>query len=193
MKNFYAECGEDKWISEHISLPLIGTYVDVGASYPKANSQTAFLRDMGWGGVAIEGNGMIRADWQMEGFSDHFYAAVVSIHPVVRFHLHENSYWSRISGLGKACHTSTLQEILCERGIEKIDFLSIDVEGEEFNVIQTFDIERHQPSIIVAEYDTAEIGKDYRLLEYLLKSGKYAAVHQTASNIIYVRTPCNLI
>lgn len=44
-----------------------------------------------------------------------------------------------------------LSSIIDEHGIEQIDFLSLDVEGYESQVLQGLDLERHQPTYILIE------------------------------------------
>ena len=45
----------------------------------------------------------------------------------------------------------TLDSILEEEGISKIDFLSLDVEGYELNVLKGFNISKYKPSIVLVE------------------------------------------
>jgi FkbM family methyltransferase len=45
----------------------------------------------------------------------------------------------------------TLTHILQSQAIEKIDFLSIDVEGAEMDVLLGFDFNRYQPQLILLE------------------------------------------
>ena len=61
--NFYSEYGEDRWIAENLKLPDRGFYVDVGCAVPGSGSNTAFLRDRGWGGLVIDANPAYAALW----------------------------------------------------------------------------------------------------------------------------------
>lgn len=45
----------------------------------------------------------------------------------------------------------TLDSVLQEANIEKIDFFSLDVEGYELKVLQGFDFKRYKPSFILVE------------------------------------------
>jgi hypothetical protein len=56
MPQYYSEYGEDRWVVEHLMLPQRGIYLDVGAGHPEINSNTAFLRDRGWRGLAVDAN-----------------------------------------------------------------------------------------------------------------------------------------
>lgn len=189
---FYSERGEDKFIAEHIFmprwgvLPKWGTYVDLGCAHPQRYSNTAFLRDLGWRGLAVDGNRDYWQHWgpEMAGHT-HFVHAVVADGQPVPFIKHENSAISRIGEGGEMVESRTLQSILDEYQIGRIDVLSLDLEGAEFDAFQTFNLQRHLPWIIVAEFNTAGLGEDDRLRRHLAKTKRYDLVHKTESNEIF--------
>jgi FkbM family methyltransferase len=49
--------------------------------------------------------------------------------------------------------TVSLNDLLSENSIEKIDFLSIDTEGSEFIILSNFDFEEYCPKIIAVEHN----------------------------------------
>lgn len=174
-------------------------YVDLGCAHPTNKSLTAFVRDLGWRGVAIDGNPDYAKDWEAAGFKDHFFCGILSDKPFARFAIHENSFTSRISESTETDHpekwgiTRIVEEdvmplnwILESRVIGKIDLLVADLEGAEFDVLQTLDFEKHVPSFIIAEYDTAGVGIDCRVCNFLLGKG-YEVIQQFPSNLIYRR------
>lgn len=174
-------------------------YVDLGCAHPINKSLTHFVRDLGWRGVAVDANPAYALDWQKAGFGEHFECAILSDQPEVRFAFHENSFTSRISPTEATDHperwgidaivtapTTPLNRILEQRGIGRIDLLTIDLEGHEFALLQTLDFEKHTPAFIISEYVTAGEGVDTRACCFLLGKG-YEVVHMTESNIIYRR------
>ncbi len=179
---YYSENREDEWIESHLELPKKGVYVDVGAAHPISASNTAFLRDRGWSGIAIDAN----PEWEKEWKSP-FICAVIGKDPYIHFEFsHGESIWcARKSDAGRKIKTTLLESILNEYKIEKIDFLSIDVEGMEFDVLQTMDLDRHAPSIIIAEYNTKGLPHDYRLKKYLINTGKYRLAFENSVNFIF--------
>jgi hypothetical protein len=76
----------------------------------------------------------------------------------------------RGSGKGKlqkiAC--STLEKVLDELGVVKIDFFSLDTEGYEFEVLQGLNLSRYQPRYILIEIYKKDLRKIHR---YLLSNG----------------------
>ena len=75
----------------------------------------------------------------------------------------------------------TLDSILAETGVTKIDFLSIDVEGLELQVLQGLDLNKHAPQLILIE----EHRRDYAKHFYLRNHG-YRLVKRTGRNNWYV-------
>ena len=75
----------------------------------------------------------------------------------------------------------TLDAILAEAGVERIDFLSVDVEGAELAVLRGFSIARYRPRLILIEDDVQDLAKH----AYLEARG-YKLVRRTALNNWYV-------
>ncbi|MBE0541335.1 MAG: FkbM family methyltransferase [Verrucomicrobia bacterium] len=177
----YSEFGEDRWIMENLSLPDTGTYVDVGCAHPVKFSNTAFLRDRGWTGLAVDANPTWAEHWQTP-----FVTAILSAQPVVRFQFRDNPALSRLHPEGVAYAAVTLDQMLKAHDIDAVDFLSLDLEGAEFDVIKTLDWACYRPGIIIAEHNTEGLDPDYRLRDFLLLRG-YRVAHETFANLIYVR------
>ncbi len=178
--SFYSYDRVDEWIANNLPLPERGVYVDVGAAEPKWTSNTAFLRDRGWTGVGIDGNPNYARLWTTP-----FVCAVIAKDPEVRFSIEDNAQVSRIRPEGKCVRSMPLSMILENEGITKIDFLSVDIEGAEFDAFQTFDWEKIRPTIIVSEYSTEGLGEDFRVRDMLLGSGLYEVVHRTTPNLVF--------
>jgi Methyltransferase FkbM domain len=49
--------------------------------------------------------------------------------------------------------TISLSDLLDEHGITKLDFLSIDTEGSEFEILKNFDFPKYQPTVIAVEHN----------------------------------------
>ena len=76
----------------------------------------------------------------------------------------------------KKIHTQTLNKIIENSKFkdEIIDYLSIDVEGHELNVIKGFDLEKYKPKLIVLELIDPDIKEFYlNKIENVLNSKIY--------------------
>lgn len=186
MPDFYSEHLEDLWIRQHTAMPEKGVFVDCGCYHPQIASNTAHWRDMGWTGLAIDANRNLAEVWKKFP-SAKFVNAAIGPAVTAKYQVNGgNPGWSRVGTEGEEVLMRTLESILVENGIGKIDLLSLDLEGMEYSALLTMDLDKHEPTIIIAEYDTAGLGKDYRVLEYLLKN-TYVALHMTETNVIYRR------
>src|SRR5215468_5785215 len=183
---FYAQGLEDQWIVENLPLPEKGFYVDVGAAHPRTTSNTAFLRDLGWEGLAIDGDPVWSELWQD---IPTFICAVISNEPHVQFFQdRDNPYCSRIGEIAGATSraTVTIEECLSSFKVGKIDFLSVDVEGKEFDVLRSFNFELHDPPIIMVEWNTAGIGHDDRCRTLLGDLG-YDLKLENTINLVFAK------
>jgi FkbM family methyltransferase len=141
-----------------------GFFVEVGANEPHGGSQTWVFEQGGWRGILVEPIselcGRLRAGRPNSRVFQ--VACTVPGHPKeLPFHIAETSVHS---SLGKNLVDSgtryvktemvklmTLDELLAEAGNPKIDFLSIDVEGTQLDVLRGFDLRGHRPMLLLLE------------------------------------------
>jgi len=86
-----------------------------------------------------------------------------------------------------AVKMSTLSEVLKEYGIERLDYLSLDLEGHELPALLGLDFTHWRPSLILIEDHLHDLRK-----HSLLKNRGYQLVFRTGSNNWYVPAgaPC---
>jgi hypothetical protein len=75
----------------------------------------------------------------------------------------------------------TLDSILEDSNVEKIDFLSIDVEGTELDVLRGLNLERYRPRLILVEDKLVYLSK-----HRWLKDKGYRLAKRTAFNNWYI-------
>ncbi|HXT12898.1 MAG TPA: FkbM family methyltransferase [Candidatus Angelobacter sp.] len=141
-----------------------GVFVEVGANHPTARSQTWFLESQGWSGVLIEPNpSFYELLREQRPKSQVFQVAVGKSGGEGEVNL-------RLAGAGlkgrskvRAEHeiqasdqvvrvkVTTLNQVLEQSGISQIDFLSIDVEGMEFDVLAGFSFDKYRPRLFSIE------------------------------------------
>jgi len=76
---------------------------------------------------------------------------------------------------------TTISFVLAEAGIEKLDYLSLDLEGHELSALRGLDFNRWRPALILLEDHLHDLRK-----HRLLKSRGYQLVYRTGSNNWYV-------
>jgi len=169
MNKYYAEREEDKFIDSLGILPANGYFVDVGCAWPFLNSSTAFLRDKGWTGTSIDGNDVYAKNW--EGVAP-FTHCVISDGCAVRFHRDGVPELSCLKDGAELVNSRRLDDLL--QFSPHVDFLAVDVEGSEFDVLETFDWKKNKPVCILEEHSRWTpngIERDERAREMLEKMG----------------------
>jgi FkbM family methyltransferase len=66
---------------------------------------------------------------------------------------------------------TTVDQVLESNHLGHIDFASIDVEGQEMEVLRGFDLHKYRPQLLVVEYSNTAERKD--LIEYLRHQGYF--------------------
>lgn len=148
------------------SLPADGTrhVVDVGACY---GSMSAPLLDHSWTGDLLEPDPAAHAVLQRQTarwpqqVRLHALAVSDSDSDTVSF---QQAGTHGLSGLGESPFAATeatltvactkLRHFYLKHGITRLDFLKIDAEGYDFDVLQTHDFDAIQPRLVLVEYGT---------------------------------------
>lgn len=165
---------QDEWVIETLGGKKGGFFVDVGAYDGLTDSNTAMLEKFfEWQGVCVEaGDSWSRliknrnqdfcvracidvADWEVEFVSAGQLSGVVGdrtdwreCDPDVRQSLTQ----ARLSGNVGILKTMTIGELLDLRRVPRVfDYLSLDIQGLEQPVIQTFPFQTYTPKLITLE------------------------------------------
>jgi len=171
-----------------------GYFVEVGANDPHARSQTFHLEQAGWAGVLIEPQPELAGKLRANRTAKVFAAACSSPENAGRtMPLHVAGPLSALNRERMApgaapekviqVPVKTLDSILVEAGAHPgFDFLSIDVEGHEIEVLRGFDIARWHPRLILLEDHVRDLAKHryltargYRIIRRYENNGWYVA------------------
>ena len=165
----YSQEGEDMVLRRLFEKQKTGFYVDVGAHHPKRFSNTYFFYKLGWRGINVDAMpGSMTAFNRMRPRDINIEKPVSNKKQLLTYYAFNepalNGFSKELSeerdGKGsyfvkftKDIETSTLEEIL-DNNLPKaqtIDFLSIDVEGLDFNVLRSTNLEKYHPKVILVE------------------------------------------
>lgn len=170
-----------------------GYFVEVGANEPRARSQTFHLEQAGWSGVLIEPQPALAVRLRAERAAKVFAVACSSPENAGRtLPLHVAGPLSSLERARMAPGAApeavievpvrTLDSVLEEAGApERFDFLSIDVEGHEIDVLRGFSIARWRPRLFLLEDHVGDLSK-----HRYLKAAGYRIVRRYENNGWYV-------
>lgn len=192
--------GEDLLLWDLFDRKRTGFYVDVGAYDGVGFSNTYFFEAIGWTGVLVEAapelyerclaarpnSTVVHAAAGARNGSVAFTVAdgkngVATLSSMVP----DRARIAREGGHERIVEVplKKLDDILV--GVtEPVDFVSIDVEGAELEVLQGFDLDRFRPRILIIEDNSG--GADARVSAYVAARGYRPSFH-VEQNVFYTR------
>lgn len=202
----YSQEGEDLILKRIFEGKQAGFYIDVGAHHPKRFSNTYIFYKMGWRGVNLDATPGSMNDFQKIRPDDiNLEMAISDNKEVLKYYIFNEPALNTFSyeeakkkdGLDNykivgelEIQTYQLSEILNEylKPQQEIDFLNIDVEGFDFQVLKSLDWSANKPFVILIEslnssIEEIEENKVYQFL--LLKS--YRLIAKTMNTLIFIR------
>lgn len=160
----YSDNGVDTLV-QSIFDGFIGHACDVGANNGVFNSNTLALEEAGWTVLCVEPNPLLAPDGRKARKLWREVACGEADADDADFSLYETGpHYASSSGLGVRgrgdcglprsivkVRVRTLDRVLEEAGFPKLDYLTVDVEGWEREVMAGFTAERWKPRVIVLE------------------------------------------
>ena len=188
----FRDSEEQILLKRYFSEKKRGVFVDVGANDP-SNAVSRFLWGE-WRGIVVE-----PLPEQAEKFRKILGLTVAEFALTSSKNVSENGH-ARFSIAGKQStllpeklmdrdivndtvnvRITTLQRLLADQGLEAFEFLSVDVEGAELDVLSDFDLKGFQVGLLLVE----DWGRDFQL-DRLLRGKGYKRVRRTGFNSWYV-------
>lgn len=166
-KKLYSQKDEELIIRDFFDDRKGGFFVDVGSFHWKDYSTTYFLeKHLGWSGIAIDAQPAFAEGYKQNRPNTKFfsYAVTDKSGDTVKLYLalgassldpdwHKKFLKEEKDQEAKAVDvpTITLNDLLEQNGVAKIDFLSMDIEGAELPALAGFDIEKYRPELVCVE------------------------------------------
>lgn len=207
----YSQEGEDMILRRIFENKDIGFYIDVGAHHPKRFSNTYYFYKKGWKGINIDAMPKSMDLFEkMRPRDINIEAAISNQHcDLIYYEFNEpalNGFSKELSELrdnseqyfitsSYILRTSSLNQVLSnEFGINfiEIDFLTIDVEGLDFNVIKSIDLLKFRPNLILVEILSNDLTEIFNSdIALYLKEYNYKIYAKTLNTIFFIRIDFN--
>ena len=163
LKSSYSGGAQDLIINYFFKNKKKGFYIDVGCYHPYNGNNTKLLYDRGWSGINID------LDYHTIDFFNYVRKRDENINVAISeiegekdlFFFHNRSAINSLSEIRKKgakeirkIQTKTLNSVIENSKFknEKINLLSIDVEGHEIEVLRSLNLNKYFPEMIVIEF-----------------------------------------
>jgi FkbM family methyltransferase len=201
----WSQEGEDRILSRIFENQKSGFYIDVGAHHPKRFSNTYLFYNRGWRGVNIDAMpGSMRAfnearprDINLEigigqarGKLDYY----VFNEPALNSFSHDLSHERDISNSSYRVEkiiqvgVCPLREILdqCLPIGQSVDFMSIDVEGLDLEVLKSNDWGKYRPTYVLVEILTSSLSEiSHSQVGMFMNDNNYVLYAKTKNTVFF--------
>jgi FkbM family methyltransferase len=172
-----------------------GFFIELGANDGLKQSNTAFFeKEMGWNGILIEPSleGYEKCKINRKNSICLNYACVSNDYKdnYVLGDFHNNHLMGSVNGVRNnsknliKVNAITLEKILDEHCNTEIDFLSLDTEGYELNILKGLNLEKYRPKFMLIEVYT----KDFTNIVNYLNMNNYK-LHSNVTNYNKIDNP----
>ena len=207
-KRSYSMLGEDLVVEKFFKKKQKGFYVDVGCYHPLDGNNTFLLYRKGWSGINVDLNKTSIELFKIARKNDvnlnlaiskksqkikYYYRRKINMLNTINKKFAKTSF--RKGFKTGSIQSQTLNSILnkSEFKNKKIDFLNLDVEGNEINALKSLDLIKYGPKLICVEIHNNTSGrkaKDYLknnpIYKFLYKKG-YKYIWNNAFSYIFMR------
>ena len=180
-----SQIGQDLWVIDTLDFKKNGYFLDLGALDGRTHSNSLMLeKKYGWNGICIEANPEVfpmlssnRNCMCVNSLLDSENDVVKEFHCADELSYVENENRNmtleQLKLLLKANNMPYKSVLMKTRTISKvldiynspyvIDYMSIDIEGKEIDILKTFPFDDYHVNTITVEHNSPHIGEKYRM------------------------------
>tara|TARA_B100000787_G_scaffold78996_1_gene58161 strand:+ start:1006 stop:1707 length:702 start_codon:yes stop_codon:yes gene_type:complete len=218
-KRSYSLSSVDLIVDRLFSNISKGIYIDIGCNHPIKYNNTYLLHKKGWNGINIdldkesinEFNSLRKKDYNIQELVGSVDGEEKEI-----YYYHERSAINTVSKALADKRETKPQKIIKKKtkslnkiiesspfNNKKINFMSIDIENYEYEVLKYFNFQKYEIDVIVTEYtdmdqlklETHTQSLDYMLntnLYKLLRENNYKLINWVNSDLVFVRNSLDI-
>ena len=189
-KAIYSQDDEETLIRTFFQDRRGGFFLDVGSGDPIRHSTTYYLeKHLGWTGIAVDAIAEYAEAYARERPATRFFSYFVGDKSDTArdFFVSEDRNFSSATASDprggsyrkRKVATITLDDLLRREKVDRLDFLSMDIEGSETIALAGLDVARLQPELVCIEISSPESGRfiaEYFALRGCREVSAYRAV-----------------
>lgn len=203
---YLSQYGQDKFVAEHFKFLKKGVFIDIGANDGKTLSNTYFLeKELSWSGLAIEPSPKVFKRLEVNRNCLLLNACISDKSGTAEF-LELSGHTEMLSGLTDKFHQKhlkridneieefsgeknyiqvpcyRLEDVMKEYKLNKIDYLNIDIEGGELDLLKSINFN----DIVIDVIGVENNYKEDKIKNYLYQYG-YSLIAIVGSDEMYKR------
>ena len=197
-----SQFGEDEKILKLFKKKYKGSYIDLGCFHPTRSNNTFKMYKKGWRGINIDLNQLTIDLFNFARPKDINICSAISNKKIKKklyldskntLNLNHKKWLSRHFKIKnkdfkiKNVKTKKLEDFLHKYNFYKTDFMNIDIEGHELEVLKSLDFKKFDIKVICIEilnYDNFTNNRKRKLISFLRKN-KYVLVGKSTINYIF--------
>ena len=204
LKSSYSQFNEDAFLKKYFKNKKKGFFIDIGCHHPFKANNTFLLYRSGWSGINIDLNKISIDLFDIARPRDiNICAAISNKEGIIEYYLPNNNPLSseittnkNFSKILKNVHGNKYQTLKTKsitwQSIEKqyntllesVDILKIDIEGSDLKVLETIDLNKLDPELLMIEASTLDVSERNKIISYL-KFNNYKILYDNKVNVIF--------
>lgn len=200
----YSQWGEDKFINDFFIKKNNGVYLDIGCFHPVMYSNTCLLHKRGWSGINIDINPTSIDLFNIVRPKD-FNLCTTIDKDDKEFNIYYDDPFSPLNTLDREFYkkikkksnrifkditikSKTIDRIINDSKINsKIDFINIDVEGRDYEILKNIKIDKLKPSLVSIETHNVDgtESTNYNKIKNFLENNKFITYKRIGPSTLY--------
>ena len=191
----FAQFGEDILINIIFNDVKKGCYIDIGAYHPYKGSLTYNLYKKGWSGINIDLSKTSIDLFKIARPSDINLNCAISSQTGETFY-YENSPINQQNSLIKQndnqkkinINSYTLNDVVHDYNINEVDYINIDTEGNETEILRSVNFEKIRPILITVEDNSFIVNSSQKVEKIrFMQTNNYELINIIGVTLFFIR------